>query len=190
MSNKYFKISFSAFFLLASFAMIIPALAKSDVYDIYSDSIIYKTTLKLKDNRPNRPVFNTVIPSDFESFMFKMNSLNTGLSETKNISIAKSPVKNLSSFSSDIQKPIDNVKIYPNPVSDQLNLSYSLNKESMVTIKILDVLGNEVAVLLSQKLAAGDQTNTFYIDSKLNSGFYFVRVIAGSDSVIKRISVL
>jgi hypothetical protein len=54
----------------------------------------------------------------------------------------------------------------------------------------MDVLGNEVAVLMSQKLDAGNQNNRFFIETKLNSGFYFVRIVAGSDSIIKRISVL
>jgi hypothetical protein len=87
-------------------------------------------------------------------------------------------------------KILSNVKVYPNPVEDEINLSYQVNKDSNVTIKIMDVLGNEISTLLSQKLTAGEQTNTFNIASRLNSGFYFIRVIVGNEIVIKRISVL
>lgn len=87
-------------------------------------------------------------------------------------------------------KVLTNVKVYPNPVSDQLNLSYRVSKDSNVTIKIMDVLGNEIATLLSERLPAGEQTNSFNIASRLNSGFYFIRLIAGNETVIKRISVL
>lgn len=187
MNNKYIKISFKALLFLAVFAMMLPAFANGI---LRADTIINKSVVKLKDNRPNRPVFSNVIPTDFESFMFKMTSIKTGSPISKNYSSSKVSTKALSNFSLETQKPIDNVKIYPNPVSDQLNLSYNLKKEGLVTIKVLDVLGNEVSVLFSQKLPAGEQTNTFYLDSKLSTGFYFVRVIAGSDSIIKRISVL
>ena len=87
-------------------------------------------------------------------------------------------------------KILSNVKIYPNPVAEQLNLSYFVNKDSNVTIKIMDVLGNEIATLLSQRMPAGEQTNSFPIASKLSSGYYFIRLIVGNETVIKRVSIL
>ena len=182
--SKFFRIYVLTVVIIGNVSMIAPVLAHN--IDLL-DSIPSKTALKFKDNRPNRPVFKTNIPSDFDAFMFKMN----GLSTNKNTSSSKpSTNKAISNVNLEPAKPIDNVKIYPNPVAEQLTLSFTLKKESMVTVKILDVLGNEVATLLSRKVGAGDQSNTFILDNKLNSGFYFVRVIAGSDSIIKRISVL
>lgn len=187
MSNKYFKTSFIGILIVACLASIVPVLAKDSVL---IDSVINKSTLKFKDNRPNRPTFHAVFPTDFESFMQKMTSIKTGLSANNKIQTLKNSSKVISNLAVENSKPIDNVRIYPNPVTDQINISYTLKKESLVTVKVLDVLGNEVAVLLSQKINAGEQSNTFYLDSKISSGFYFVRVIAGSDSIIKRISVL
>jgi hypothetical protein len=86
-------------------------------------------------------------------------------------------------------KLLSNVKVYPNPVSDQLNVNYTLNKEVTMTIKIMDFLGNEVSTLLSRKLPAGEQNATFTIGDSLNSGLYFIRFIAGNETVIKRISI-
>ena len=183
--KKIYKSYVLTLIIIGSFSLIAPVIA-SDI-DLL-DSIPSKTVLKFKDNRPNRPVFKTNIPSDFDAFMSKMNGLSTNKSTTA--SKPNTTNKAISNVSLEPTKPIDNVKIYPNPVAEQLTLSYTLKKESMVTVKILDVLGNEVKTLLSRKLSAGDQTSTFILDNKLNSGFYFVRVIAGSDSIIKRISVL
>lgn len=90
----------------------------------------------------------------------------------------------------DGEKILNNVKVYPNPVSDQLNLSYYINKDSNVTIKIMDVLGNEITTLFTERLSAGDQANSFNIASRLASGFYFIRVSVGSEVITKRISVL
>jgi hypothetical protein len=182
--RRFYKSCVLTMVILESFFLVAPVVARG--IDLL-DSIPSKTALKFKDNRPNRPVFKTNIPSDFDSFMSKMNGLTT----TKNpISAKPNQTKTISNVALEPVKPIDNVKIYPNPVAEQLTLSYTLKKESMVTIKILDVLGNEVKTLLSKKVSAGEQSNTFILENKLNSGFYFVRLIAGSDSIIKRISVL
>ncbi|HEX7366123.1 MAG TPA: T9SS type A sorting domain-containing protein [Pelobium sp.] len=190
MANKYIKRAIFAWLITASFAAIVPAFAKSVVLD--GDSALNKSTLKFKDNRVNRPVFDTNFKTDFDAFIFRMTNLKMGIAADANFAATKgAPQKSSSTpLSNELQKPIDNVKVYPNPVSDQLNLSFSLKKEGLVTIKILDVLGNDVYTLLNQKLPAGTQSNKFLIDNKLNTGFYFVRIISGSDSFVKRISVL
>ena len=90
----------------------------------------------------------------------------------------------------DSDKILNNVKVFPNPISDQLNLTYSINKDSNVTIKIMDVLGNEITTLFTERLTAGEKTNSFSIASRLTSGFYFIRVSVGSEIITKRISVL
>lgn len=88
------------------------------------------------------------------------------------------------------EKLLSNVKVFPNQVSDQINLSFKLSKDSNVSIKVMDALGNEVTTLLSQRLTSGDQSNNFNIGSKLNQGFYFIRVIAGTETIVKRIEIL
>lgn len=87
-------------------------------------------------------------------------------------------------------KVLSDIKIYPNPITDQLNLSYSLRHDANITIRIMDVLGNPVVTLLQQRVSAGNQLNSFSLSNRLNSGFYFVRVTIGTESIIKRISVL
>ncbi|WP_248284679.1 T9SS type A sorting domain-containing protein [Pedobacter fastidiosus] len=83
------------------------------------------------------------------------------------------------------------VKIYPNPVEDQLNIILSIGKDgTQTTIKIIDLLGNEVVTLSNERLNSGEQTKTFALPSRLNAGIYFLRVVAGSESQVKRISVL
>ena len=83
------------------------------------------------------------------------------------------------------------VKIYPNPVEDQLNIILSIAKDNTpTTIKIIDLLGNEVVTLANERLNSGEQTKSFVIPSRLNAGIYFLRVVAGGESQVKRISVL
>jgi hypothetical protein len=87
-------------------------------------------------------------------------------------------------------KTLSNVKVFPNPVTDQINLAFRLNKDIKVTIKIMDALGNEITTLLSQRLTAGDQSQSFMVNGKLSSGYYFIRLMAGSETIVKRIQVL
>jgi hypothetical protein len=87
-------------------------------------------------------------------------------------------------------KLLNNVQVYPNPVTEMVNLKYELSRNSNVTIKIMDVLGNEIITTFSQRVEAGEKTFSYQLNGKLTRGFYFVRIMAGTESVIKRISVL
>jgi hypothetical protein len=87
-------------------------------------------------------------------------------------------------------KLLNNVQVYPNPVTDQINLKYDLSRYSSVTIKVMDVLGNDIITLFSQHVEPGEKNFSYALNSKLTRGFYFVRIVAGTESVIKRISVL
>src|SRR5690606_14643165 len=87
-------------------------------------------------------------------------------------------------------KTLSNVKIYPKPATDQINLSFKLNKGITVSIKIMDALGNEISTLLSQRLEEGDQVQNFTLNSNLSSGFYFIRIMAGTETIVKRIQIL
>ena len=138
-----------------------------------------KVSTKITDTRLNKPAYlkNGVkvsfIPFKPAKDNFFMNS--------KFMSTTKAGLND---------KVLNNVKVYPNPISDQLNLSFNVSKEATVTVKIMDVLGNEITTLLSERIAAGDQNKPFQIASRITSGFYFIRVSVGSEVITKRISVL
>lgn len=144
-------------------------------------SKVIKATIstKITDTRLNRPAFlKNGVMVDFVPFKPGKEKIFSG-----------SPTSR-TARQGDSDKVLNNVKVYPNPVSDQLNLSYSITKDSNVTIKIMDVLGNEITTLLTERLSAGDQANSFNIASRLTSGFYFIRVSVSGEIITKRISVL
>lgn len=87
-------------------------------------------------------------------------------------------------------KLLTSVEVYPNPITDQINLKYMISHNSNVTIKMVDVLGNEVMTLFSNRVEPGEQTLNRSISNKINRGFYFIRVVAGTESVIKRVTLL
>lgn len=87
-------------------------------------------------------------------------------------------------------KLLTDVQVYPNPVTDIINVKYVLSRNALVTVKVMDVLGNDVMTLVSQRIGSGEQSFTYPVSNRLSRGFYFIRVVAGTESVIKRISVL
>ena len=88
------------------------------------------------------------------------------------------------------EKNLTFIKVSPSTVDDQITVVYKLERESNISIKIMDLLGNEVATLATERSPSGEQTKTFSIANRLNSGIYFVRIVAGAETSVKRISVL
>lgn len=89
----------------------------------------------------------------------------------------------------DSEKLITNAKVFYNPISTQISASFKLNKQSVVVVKVMDALGSEVLNLMNDTLDEGVQNLTFDTNEKLTPGFYFVRLTAGNDTIVKRISI-
>jgi len=68
---------------------------------------------------------------------------------------------------------------YPNPFNPQTVVSCQLPAASHVKLAVYDMLGREVAVLANGQYPAGQFTFKFD-GSRLASGVYFCRLIAGS----------
>ena len=68
---------------------------------------------------------------------------------------------------------------YPNPFNPSTVISWQLAVRSFVTLKIYDVLGNEVAVLVNEEKPAGNYKIDFK-GNNLASGIYFYTLRAGS----------
>lgn len=88
-----------------------------------------------------------------------------------------------------VDKLITNVKASYNPVVEQIVVSFNLAKQSSVTIKLMDALGNEVLHLFNGNLDEGNQNHLFDTNEKVTPGFYFLRVASGSETIVKRISI-
>jgi hypothetical protein len=67
---------------------------------------------------------------------------------------------------------------YPNPFNPSTTISYQIRTNSYVTLKVLDVLGREVATLVSEQQGAGSYKATWSA-SNVPSGSYFYQLRAG-----------
>ena len=78
---------------------------------------------------------------------------------------------------------------YPNPFNPETTISFFLPEQDFITIKVYDVLGNEVKTLINEEKSAGFNKVMFNA-SELSSGIYFYNLISGSYSESKTMLLL
>ena len=78
---------------------------------------------------------------------------------------------------------------YPNPFNPTTHLGFGISELGFVTLKIYDVLGNEVAVLVNENKAPG-YYNIQFDGSKLSSGVYYYKLESKGFTQTKRMMLL
>lgn len=78
---------------------------------------------------------------------------------------------------------------YPNPFNPSTQITFTVSKQSQVSLRVFNVLGQEVASLVNGTMTAGNYTVTFNA-GKLASGMYFYRLDAGNFSSVKKMMLL
>ncbi|MBP7497899.1 MAG: T9SS type A sorting domain-containing protein [Bacteroidales bacterium] len=81
---------------------------------------------------------------------------------------------------------VADLKIYPNPASERLNVEFLMLNEGKVDIRLLDITGREVAVVLNEARAIGKNNVAFNIGN-IDKGIYFMRAAIGENLMIKKI---
>lgn len=82
---------------------------------------------------------------------------------------------------------------YPNPFNPSTSIMYSIGSTAYVTLKIYDVLGNEIAALVDEEKPAGTYEATWNSEPGslgISSGVYFYQLKAGSFTEIKKMILL
>lgn len=78
---------------------------------------------------------------------------------------------------------------YPQPFNPGTTIKYQIPKECYVTLKVFDILGNEVSTLVDEMQLAGNYEVQFSATS-LSSGIYFYRLTAAEFSDVKKMTLL
>ncbi len=68
---------------------------------------------------------------------------------------------------------------FPNPFNPSTRINYQIAKENFVTLKVYDIIGNEVAALVNNQQPAGKYSVDFN-SANLPSGVYLYRLQAGN----------
>lgn len=74
---------------------------------------------------------------------------------------------------------------YPNPFNASTKIGFNLPKDALVSLKVYDISGKEIAVLIKGEMKPGFHSILFNTD-KLSAGIYFYRIDAGEFTQTKR----
>jgi hypothetical protein len=84
--------------------------------------------------------------------------------------------------------------VSPNPVQEAARLELSLPSAERVRVSLFDVSGRSMATLVDETFPAGHHTIPWEVGLRdgrsLAPGVYWVRLVAGDRSVIRRITVV
>lgn len=88
---------------------------------------------------------------------------------------------------SNLNNNLNQLIVYPNPVSDILNINFELNNSTATKIEILDFSGKQLGITLNENLKGmvSKQINT----TEFKSGIYFVKIQSENETVTKKIIV-
>jgi len=105
--------------------------------------------------------------------LYKSNSIVTGISEHQPVVIDDYILE----------------QNYPNPFNATTTIAYSINTPGLVSLKVFDDLGNEVASLVNLSQTAGYHEVNFNAGN-LSSGIYFYTLTSGNFMATKKLVLL
>lgn len=78
---------------------------------------------------------------------------------------------------------------YPNPFNPNTKIQFSVSKAQSVSLKVFDVLGNEIATLVNEELTPGVYQYNFDA-TNLSSGVYYYKLQSGNYSETKKMILM
>lgn len=128
-------------------------------------------------------------PNDFNWEGNKTGDINANTEIWNFFKNYSNPLVSVSKNKIDIPSKFRLNQNYPNPFNPATIINYSIPEKSFVSLKIFDVLGREVSVLVNKEQPVGNYELEFDA-SQLTSGIYFYRIQAGKYIETKKLVVL
>jgi hypothetical protein len=141
-------------------------------------------------NKDTLKLYVSFTPDTLKSYSDTLYIVNNS-----DVSLKMVPLIGNAEFSGIVQnKPgiIDRFEVsqnYPNPFNPVTTITYQLPISCHITLKVFDVLGNEIAVLVNTYQTAGNYSLAFNA-ANLRSGVYFYRLETESFSSTKKLILL
>ncbi|MCW8961519.1 MAG: T9SS type A sorting domain-containing protein [Ignavibacteriaceae bacterium] len=153
----------------------------------FADNIVYR----FDSNFAFNPEIISTGHSEPSGIGYNMSDNIIGVT---NYNINRVDLINLSPNNLDFQlnnTPIDFVLFqnYPNPFNPTTKINFQIPELSFVTLKIYDVLGNEIATLVNEEKVGGSYEVEFNATG-LPSGIYFYQLTVSENITIKKMVLL
>ena len=147
------------------------------------------SNVKTFSGAPDSLTLNSVVSSDvpYQNYTVTVSAVeNSGPrthSRTWVLSVAN--IIGISHNSNEVPLSYALGQNYPNPFNPTTQIEYSLPKQSFVTLKVFNLLGQEVATLVNDVKTAGVHDITFNGEN-LPSGIYYYRINAGDYTDVRK----
>jgi hypothetical protein len=119
----------------------------------------------------------------------RVNGVDTDMRDHNSIDLAKGSY-DLEVTVRIVPQTFELAQNYPNPFNPETNISYGLPEDADVTLKVYNVLGQEIRTLVSSQQTAGYYTVTWNgtndFGEMVSTGVYIYRITAGTNAVSKR----
>lgn len=119
-------------------------------------------------------------------------TLQSSSAQPKNIQSSQSACHTATSIDKEETNPETFLLLsnYPNPFNPNTVISYQLAVGGFVSLKIYDILGNEISTLVNEVQKPGKYAVGFDTYNKLSSGIYFSRLTVDGSVRIRKMVVL
>lgn len=160
---------------------------QNDVIELYAGTsptnmTLQSTSMYTTGSGTDPGDYNAIVISQFGSAT--VNQSGVAISNLK-VSIAN-PV---SVEDGEVVRSFNLEQNYPNPFNPSTVVGFQLSVAGQATLKVYDLLGREVAVLVNGVLPAGSHSATFDA-TNLTSGVYVYKLEAGGRSMTKRMTLI
>jgi hypothetical protein len=134
-------------------------------------------------NFPIEYISDSVVPDSAYIWIGMADTSVTGPTQAAGYAyvdeLSLGPPTGVHEISSGIPESFNLKQNFPNPFNPSTNIEYSIPEASFVQLKVYDILGNEVASLVSEEQSAGTYRADF-TGQNLSSGLYIAELIAGN----------
>jgi len=143
-------------------------------YGYENDHLLSKCIIQTSDS-------GYIFGADRTQFMYKFDVIKTDKLGNVTVSIKNNNITLPSDF--------ELYQNYPNPFNPSTTISFSLKKSSFVKLKVFDITGKEIKVLINERKQAGSYEMTFDA-TNLPSGVYFYQIEVDDFNEVKKMVLL
>lgn len=160
---------------------------------IYNQNVLAERTQYSLNYKINTIVDTSLLKNGFD-FYYRIIAKDKGIIQETSYSPATGYYKCVWDFNTGVDEneqlnEFTLMQNYPNPFNPTTNIRFQIPKYCLVTLKIFDVLGRQVAVLVNEEKSPGIY-DLSYDASALTSGVYYYQLTADTFIQVKKMQVI